>query len=89
MDIFEIGEIIRHHRQNRNMTQLELANAAGISRTRLNILETGHAFDLKMNTVLSLFSVLGLSMRVSDSPDGRPVYEDIKREVEHDTPGMG
>ena len=70
------------------MTQQQLADAGRISRSRLNTLETGGAFDLRVNTVLSLFKALGLSMRVSDSPDGRPVYEDLKREAEYDTPGM-
>ena len=88
MDIFEIGEIIRRHRKEQGMTQQQLADAGRISRSRLNTLETGGAFDLRVNTVLSLFKALGLSMRVSDSPDGRPVYEDLKREAEYDTPGM-
>ena len=70
------------------MTQQQLADAGRISRSRLNTLETGGAFDLRVNTVLSLFKALGLSMRVSDSPDGRPVYEDLKREAEYGTPGL-
>ena len=88
MDIPDIGALIRRHRREQGLTQQQLAGNAGISRSRLNILEKGQIFDMKVTTVLALFKALGLSMRVSDSPDGRPVYEDLARERDHDTPGL-
>ena len=52
-----IGAFVRYHRLEQNKTQEEMANAAGISRSTLSLLERGEAV-----TLASLIQVL----RVSD-----------------------
>lgn len=41
-----IGAFINHHRLDQNKTQVVLANAAGISRSTLSLLERGEAVTL-------------------------------------------
>ena len=41
-----IGAFIKHHRMEQNKTQQVLANAAGISRSTLSLLERGEAVTL-------------------------------------------
>ncbi len=48
-----IGTFVRHHRMEQNKTQDELANAAGISRSTLSLLERGETV-----TVTTLIQVL-------------------------------
>jgi len=48
-----IGGFIKHHRMDQNKTQEVLANAAGISRSTLSLLERGETV-----TVASLIQVL-------------------------------
>ncbi len=89
MDIFEIGEAVRRKRKELRYTQNRLAQLSGMSRTRINQMESGQAFDMKLRSVSSILDALGMSFRVSDARDSRPVYEDIRRESEDDTQGLG
>lgn len=51
-----IGAFIKHHRMEQNKTQDVLANAAGISRSTLSLLERGEAVTLA--TVIQVLRVL-------------------------------
>ena len=53
-----IGEYIKHHRLNKNMSQDDVANAAGISRSTLSLLERGGSANLA--TLLQVLRVLDL-----------------------------
>jgi transcriptional regulator with XRE-family HTH domain len=61
-----IGAFIRHHRMEQNKTQHALANAAGISRSTLSLLERGETV-----TVTTLIQVL----RVLDQLHVLSVFE--------------
>jgi len=52
----QIGAFIKHHRIEQNETQEALANAAGISRSTLSLLERGEAVTLP--TLLQVLRVL-------------------------------
>ena len=52
----EIGRYIKQIRQQRNMTQADLANAANISRSTLSLLERGSSGNLK--TLIQILRVL-------------------------------
>ncbi|MGB0390878.1 MAG: helix-turn-helix transcriptional regulator [Salibacteraceae bacterium] len=49
----KIGEFVKYHRTNQNLTQSELAKNAGISRSTLSLLERGESVN-----VLTLLQVL-------------------------------
>ena len=51
-----IGVFIKHHRMEQNITQDILANAAGISRSTLSLLERGETVTL--STVIQVLRVL-------------------------------
>ena len=51
-----IGAFIKHHRMEQNKTQDVLANAAGISRSTLSLLERGETVTLA--TVIQILRVL-------------------------------
>lgn len=53
-----IGNYIQHNRLNKNLSQDELSNAAGISRSTLSLLERGES--VKLATLLQVLRVLDL-----------------------------
>lgn len=73
MKLQELGFEIRKRRIARGLTQAQLANAAGISRTTLNQFENGVFGDLGVSKVLALLDQLGLTLSVevaqTDHPD--------------------
>jgi len=67
------------HRLNRNLTQVELARAAGISRRTLARLENGEPTQLEnfLRTLIALGLDEGLDRLVPDVPDS-PIHQ-LKR----------
>ena len=53
-----IGKFITHHRLNQNKTQKEVADAAGISRSTLSLLERGE--KIALNSLIQVLRVLDL-----------------------------
>jgi transcriptional regulator with XRE-family HTH domain len=53
-----IGKFITHHRLNQNKTQKEVADAAGISRSTLSLLERGK--KIALNSLIQVLRVLDL-----------------------------
>ncbi len=53
-----IGNFVKFHRLNKNITQEEVSKAAGISRSTLSLLEKGQKTSL--NTLIKVLRVLGL-----------------------------
>ena len=51
-----IGVFVRHHRMEQNITQDELSEAAGISRSTLSLLERGGT--VTVNTLIQVLRVL-------------------------------
>ena len=51
-----IGDFIRYHRLDQNITQESLSHSAGISRSTLSLLERGETVTL--STILQVFRVL-------------------------------
>ena len=55
----QIGAFVKHHRMEQNKTQAILANAAGISRSTLSLLERGETVTLAtLIRVLRILDVL-------------------------------
>lgn len=52
----QIGDFVKHHRMEQNKTQAILANAAGISRSTLSLLERGETVTLA--TLIQVLRVL-------------------------------
>lgn len=61
-----LGLAIRRLRQDRGMTQAQLAAAAGVSRQWLIALEKGDKAGLEIGLVMQLLDTLGASLMVRD-----------------------
>jgi len=62
MRLQELGHEMRKARQARGLTQAQLANAVGIARSTLNLLESGLVRDLGVRKVLAVLDRLGLTL---------------------------
>lgn len=89
MDIFDLGERVRSKRKELGLSQGKLAERTGLGRVRISQLESGSALDMKFSTIALILDELGMSLRVVDAPDSRPVFEEIKEENGYETPGLG
>jgi transcriptional regulator with XRE-family HTH domain len=67
----ELGFEIRQARLERGLTQAQLANAAGLSRTTLNQLENGLFPDLGVRKILAILEELRLDLAVRPVPETR------------------
>tara|TARA_R110000751_G_scaffold138868_3_gene242635 strand:- start:8772 stop:9077 length:306 start_codon:yes stop_codon:yes gene_type:complete len=82
MDIYDIGETIRNHRRAKGMRQVDLAAAAGVSRSTLNALENGKLHELGIRKIGTLLAILGLRLTTEAGTPRRPTLEDLIREQE-------
>ena len=74
MRLQEIGFEIRKKRLALGLTQVQLADAAGVSRTTVNQFESGIVPDLGVRKVLSLLDQLGLTLEVQPTRTGQPDF---------------
>jgi transcriptional regulator with XRE-family HTH domain len=78
MDHFTFSERIRSERKARGWSQQHLADAAGVSRARLEALENGRARDVTFSTASQLLEALGLEFRIGTANRGRPTLEELR-----------
>ena len=71
MRLQELGYEIRRARLEHDLTQAQLAKAAGLSRTTLTQLENGLFPDLGVRKVLAILEKLGLDLAVQPAPETR------------------
>ena len=62
MDMPELGRAVRARREVLGLTQQQLANMAGLSRTTVNLLENGSLADLGFRKILVLAELLGIRL---------------------------
>jgi transcriptional regulator with XRE-family HTH domain len=80
MDIIELGERIKAARKSRGWSQTRLAQAAGISRARLEALENARVAEIGVKHSLRILNALGLDLRITEFNRGRPTLEDLVAE---------
>ncbi len=75
MRYFELGHIVRTARTTAAVTQADLAEQAGLTRTTINQLEAGSCPDLGIKKVIRLLDGLGLELNVTPTrKKKRPDY---------------
>lgn len=80
--LFEIGENIRLARKTCKLSQLELANILGMSRTTIGQIENGTVQDIGVRKLIRLLEYLRLELRVR--PAGMPpTLEELREEETH------
>ena len=70
MNLQELGGLVRKRREALGLSQQRLAQLAGLSRTTINLLETGRLTDLGIAKVNDLMDLVGL--RLHAEFDERP-----------------
>lgn len=79
MDIIEVGLSLKEARRRINMTQIELADASGVSLTILGELERGLVNDIGLKGILRIAEALNLDMSFRPSKSGYTL-EDAKHD---------
>ena len=68
MNLTEIGHSILRSRKAHGLTQLSLADRAGVSRYTVVKLENGKVADIQFKILAAILSELRLSLTVTDRP---------------------
>lgn len=77
--LFAIGKQIRQARKSRKITQADLADAIGMSRTTIGQIENGTVQEIGVRKLIRVLEFLGLELRVR--PVGRPpTLEELREE---------
>ena len=78
----QLGQTIRAHRKNRQMTQAELSKLLGMSRATLSALENGTVREVGIRKVMAVCSVLGLELVAQPIQQKRPTLQTLVDEAE-------
>ncbi len=76
----DIGSRIASARREKKLTQLELAQKAGVSRPTIDLLENGRATDIGYSKLARILAALGLEFRLHPLSPRRPTREDLLKE---------
>jgi transcriptional regulator with XRE-family HTH domain len=80
MDLLELGERIKAARKAKGWSQTRLAQAASVSRARLEALENARIAEMGVKHLLRILHALGLDLRITEFNRGRPTLEDLAAE---------
>lgn len=73
----QIGALIRRARKNRDWSQTQLADRAGLRQETISLIETGNSAT-RLDTILAVLSALDLEFRVGPRSKGEATtIEDI------------
>jgi transcriptional regulator with XRE-family HTH domain len=64
LDLVAIGAIVRNERRRRSLTQADLAQASGVSKSRIEAIESGRCRDAGFILVSAVLCALDLSLQV-------------------------
>jgi len=76
----DIGKQIAAARKERQLTQLELANLAGVSRATVDLLENGRATEIGYSRLTRILAAVGLELRLGAAARKRPTLEELLSE---------
>lgn len=77
--LFDIGKQIRQVRKHRKISQAQMAEALGMSRTTIGQIENGSVQEIGVRKLIRLLEFLGLELRVR--PAGSPpTLEELREE---------
>jgi transcriptional regulator with XRE-family HTH domain len=84
LDLHSIGQKIAQYRKKQNLSQVELANKAGVSRATLEALENGRTGELGYSKLTKLLAALGLELKLQSVGSQRPTLDDLIQEDRDD-----
>ena len=80
MNLLEVGSFIKEQRKNRQMSQLELAEKVGVSRSTVIRLENGSIDELGLRKLIAICTHLGLTIDITPIKPKRPTLETLVKE---------
>jgi transcriptional regulator with XRE-family HTH domain len=89
LDLSTIGDMIKHRRQAKRLTQGSLARQAGVGRATVETLENGRCGELGFVKLSRLLAALGLEFKIGTANLGRPTLDDLLAENQADDQNMG
>jgi transcriptional regulator with XRE-family HTH domain len=81
MDLIELGARVKEARKLKGWSQTKLAQAAGISRARLEALENARLAEMGIKHLLRILNALDLDLRLTQFNRARPTLEDLAAEA--------
>jgi transcriptional regulator with XRE-family HTH domain len=84
LNLTSIGQQIAERRKKLKLSQLALAQKAGISRATLEALENARAGELGFSKITKLLAVLGLELKLQTASSHRPTLDELLREDRDD-----
>lgn len=79
MSLLEIGQAIKKYRQAKKISQAEIQNALGISRSTISGIENGTMNEIGIRKVIKICQYLGIELFVRERK-GRPTLEEMMAE---------
>ncbi len=80
----ELGTSIAAARRKTQLTQLELASKADVSRSTLDLLENARAHEIGYSKLLRILTAVGLELKLQPMASERPTLDDLLRETDDD-----
>jgi transcriptional regulator with XRE-family HTH domain len=77
ISLAELGSRIAVARKEKQFSQFELAQKAGVSRATVDLLENGRASEIGYSKLARLLSVVGLELRLQPLAPERPTLDDL------------
>ena len=76
----EIGDQIAFARKRRDLTQVQLAEKAGVSRATIDLLENGRASEIGYSRLARILAAVGLELHLQAVTTQRPTLDDLLNE---------
>jgi transcriptional regulator with XRE-family HTH domain len=76
----DLGSEITTARKGARLTQVELAERAGVSRATIDLLENGRAREIGYSKLARILFVVGLELRLQPITQERPTLDDLLKE---------
>ena len=76
----EIGDQIAFARKRRDLTQVQLAEKAGVSRATIDLLENGRASEIGYSRLARILAAVGLELHLQAMTSQRPTLDDLLNE---------
>jgi transcriptional regulator with XRE-family HTH domain len=76
----EIGVQIALTRKQRKLTQVQLAEKAGVSRATIDLLENGRASEIGYSRLARILTAVGLELHLQAVTSQRPTLDDLLNE---------
>ena len=73
-----IGQIVRRARRTKRLSQDQLAQLSGVSRSRIAALEGDQISDITFGNLMNILHALDLDLRVAALNRQRPTLEDLR-----------